>query len=149
MNTSTDSFSSENTRAVMDITDFMATVALFTWTIGCLMFMTAKGNHDHQFGQSEPSHTNNENEHENQPLSVTNGWENIGIYHLNKPQTLKKAEREALAIVGGNAAFLYERTYKSGSKSWRYAIGDAWFYPTESAVKRRGLDLFGNTLDDE
>jgi hypothetical protein len=154
MNATASTFSSEYARATMNITDFMATIALMTWTIGFMIFMTAKGNHEHQFGQTAPTHTNNENEHEIQteiqPLPPTNGWKNIGIYHLNKPQTLSKAEREALATVGGNAAFLYERTYKSGAKSWRYAIGDTWFYPTESAVKRRGLDLFGNdTLDVE
>lgn len=126
----------------MDITDFMATVALFTWTFGFLLFITAKGNHDHQFGQTNPD--------QKQEEPRTTDWKHIGIYYLNKPQTLKKAEREALAAVGGNASYLYERTYKSGAKSWRYRIGDTWFYPTETSVRRRGLDLFGNdTLDIE
>jgi hypothetical protein len=65
------------------------------------------------------------------------------------PQTLSKKERSAIdAAGGGNAAYLYEKTHASGKKSWRYAIGNNWFYPTETAVRRRGLDMFGNHMAD-
>jgi hypothetical protein len=137
MNT-TNSYALDNyDNEMMVVTDFMATIALFTWTIGCLLCMTAT---DHQFGQPPPVP-------EPQPQQSSN-WDCSGIYHLNRPQTLTKAERAALDIVGGNAAFLYERTHKSGAKSWRYAIGDTWFYPSERNVRRRGLDLFGNNRFD-
>jgi hypothetical protein len=82
------------------------------------------------------------------PVS-TNNWTPIGIYHLNKPQTLTKKERDAIDTVGGgNATYLYEKKHASGKKSWRYSIGDTWFYPTETAVRRRGLDMFGSHLTD-
>lgn len=126
--------------------DYIATAALTVWTLGFLWFITSPRNNQippppfYRRGAPVVEATSDEEEEQQQST-----WKPIGIYNLNKPQTLTKKEREALdAVGGGNASYLFEKTHASGKKSWRYGIGETWFYPTETAVRRRGLDLFGN-----
>jgi hypothetical protein len=113
--------------------EYLATAALTLWTIGFLWIITKPNNNQIP---PPPFYTANEEEETN--------WHRVGVYHLNKPHQLSKAERQALAEVGGTAASLYEKIHDSGNKSWRYRIGDTWFYPRETMVRRRGLDMFGN-----
>ena len=132
---------------VDNLMDYIATVALTAWTLGFLWFITSSRNNqipDPPFYRRSEATSNQEEEVQQSPAS----WKPVGIYSLNKPQTLTKKEREALdAAGGGNASYLFEKTHASGKKSWRYGIGETWFYPTETAVRRRGLDLFGNHTD--
>jgi hypothetical protein len=113
--------------------DYLATAALTMWTIGVLWFITKSNNNQIP---PPPFYTAKEHEETN--------WHPVGIYHLNKQHQLSKAERQALEEVSGTATHLYEKIHASGNKSWRYKIGDTWFYPRETMVKRRGLDMFGN-----
>jgi hypothetical protein len=74
-------------------------------------------------------------------------WYTVGLYDLRKPQTLTKVEREAAAQHDGTNAILYERTYTSGARAWRYSLdGYDWYYPTRSAVIRRGRTSEGDLL---
>lgn len=74
-------------------------------------------------------------------------WYTVGLYDLRKPQTLTKMEREAATQHDGTSAILYEREYPSGARAWRYSLdGYEWFYPTRSAVLRRGRTSEGDLL---
>ncbi len=133
----------------MNLMDILATAALTAWTLGFLWFITSAKNNRipnppfyrspvYAVEETPDQETPDEEEEEEDT------WNRVGIYSLEKPQTLSKAERQALGAGGGKAALLYEKVHLSGNKSWRYQIGDTWFYPRESAVRRRGLDMFGN-----
>jgi hypothetical protein len=126
--------------------DMFAVALLSAWTLGFLWLIT----HTRDGGQIPPPPFYRHEAPAPTPTPVsTDNWTPIGIYHLNKPQTLTKKERDAIDTVGGgNATYLYEKKHASGKKSWRYSIGDTWFYPTETAVRRRGLDMFGSHLVD-
>lgn len=79
------------------------------------------------------------------PPPSTGHWYAVGLYDLRKPQMLPKAERNAATKYGGAYAILYERAYPSGAYAWRYTLDRVtWFYPTRSAVIRRG-----RTTDDD
>jgi hypothetical protein len=118
--------------------DILATVVLTVWTISILWLIT--GTQSNQI-PAPPFYSQDAQKDQDK----TNNWTPIGIYHLNKPHQLSKAEREALdAVGGGTATHLYQKIHPSGNKSWRYQIGDAWFYPRETAVRKRGLNMFGN-----
>jgi hypothetical protein len=128
--------------------DILATVALTAWTLSFLWFITSSKNNQipappfYRRGTPVEDTMINESEEEEE---INTAWVPVGIYHLSRSQQLSKAEREALdAVGGGNAAHLYQKTHASGNKSWRYRIGDTWFYPRETAVRKRGLDLYGN-----
>ena len=130
--------------------DIIATVALTAWTLGFLWFITNTNNNQIPappfYRRGNPVLTVEDTAaNESEEEEIKTAWVPIGIYHLNKPHQLSKAEREALdAVGGGNAAHLYQKIHASGNKSWRYRIGDTWFYPRETAVRKRGLDLYGN-----
>jgi hypothetical protein len=81
------------------------------------------------------------------PSPTSDHWQAVGLYDLRKPQTLTKVEREAAAQHDGTNAILYEREYPSGTRAWRYSLdGYEWFYPTRSAVIRRGRTSEGDLL---
>jgi hypothetical protein len=150
--TATFSLYNERKTGPMGPSDMLAVALLTAWTLGFLWFIT----HAKNGGQIPPPPFYRRGDPINEAASsdeeepaTTDNWNPIGIYHLNMPQTLSKKERSAIdAAGGGNAAYLYEKTHASGKKSWRYAIGNNWFYPTETAVRRRGLDMFGNHMAD-
>lgn len=76
-----------------------------------------------------------------------NAWHAVGFYNLGSPQTLPKRERAAATQYDGKNAVLYEKTYASGARAWRYSLNDHdWFYPTRTAVSRRGLTNTGDIL---
>jgi hypothetical protein len=76
-----------------------------------------------------------------------NAWTPVGFYDLRSPQTLTKKERAATATHDGKNALLYEKVYASGARSWRYSLdGYEWFYPTRTAIIRRGLTEDGDIL---
>ncbi len=129
--------------------DLLATAALTAWTLGFLWFITSAENNripNPPFYRPNKTETNTE---EAEETFEEDSWNRVGIYSLEKPQTLSKAERQALTDVGGGkAVLLYEKVHPSGNKSWRYQIGDTWFYPRETAVRRRGLDMYGNHMAD-
>jgi hypothetical protein len=78
-----------------------------------------------------------------------NTWTSVGFYDLRSPQTLTKKERAAAAHNGKNAV-LYEKVYASGARAWRYSLdGYEWFYPTRTAIARRGLTSDGDILIQE
>ena len=80
-------------------------------------------------------------------------WYPVGLYDLRKPQSLTKVERNAAAQHDGTNAVLYEKSYPSGTHAWRYSLdGHTWYYPTRTAVIRRGRtdsgDLILNPIED-
>jgi hypothetical protein len=76
-----------------------------------------------------------------------NTWTPVGFYDLRSPQTLTKKERAAAATHDGKNAVLYEKVYASGARAWRYSLdGYDWFYPTRTAIARRGLTEDGDIL---
>ncbi len=85
-----------------------------------------------------------------QPPHQPNTWHAVGFYDLRRPQTLTKREREAAAEHNGTNAVLYEKTYASGARAWRYSLdGYDWFYPTRTAVGHRGMADNGDSLFNE
>ncbi len=97
-------------------------------------------------------HTCSANTPKQQP-PAPGSWYAVGLYDLRKPQSLTKVEREAASQHDGTNAVLYEKTHPSGTHSWRYSLdGHTWYYPTRTAVIRRGRtdsgDLLMNTVED-
>ncbi len=82
-----------------------------------------------------------------QPPPNPGSWHAVGLYDLRKPQSLTKVERDAAANHDSTNAVLYEKTHPSGTHSWRYSLdGYTWFYPTRTAVIRRGRTDNGDFL---
>ncbi len=85
--------------------------------------------------------------HAPSPPPSPNTWNAVGYYDLRTPQTLTKLEREAAAQHGAKTAILYEKIYASGAHAWRYSLnGHDWYYPTRTAVIRRGRTDSGDVL---
>lgn len=122
-----------------DPADIIAAYIILIWIVGIAVFTMTAGYPPRPQAQVPP---------QSQIQPVTPDWNLVGVYNLHTPQTLTKAEREALDAVGGDSAvFLYERKYPTGNVAWRYHVGDTTFYPKERNVRRRGMDLWGNMIE--